>query len=53
MEVWSSSILANIEKSEMSLYKVPKLLFLLGFGKSTMLDSFHVCGMMLVLSKLE
>ena len=35
-----SDILANIERSEMDLYEIPRLLFLLGFGM--MLASFYI-----------
>ena len=40
---------ANIERNEMGLNEVSKLLFLLGFEMGMILDSFHMCGMMLVL----
>ena len=33
----------------MGLYGVPLSMFLLGFGMGTMLASFHMCGIMLVL----
>ena len=33
----------------MSLYEVPLSMSLLGFGMGTMLDNFHMCGIMLVL----
>ena len=33
----------------MGLYEVPLSMSLLGFGMATMLASFHMCGIMLVL----
>ena len=42
-----SSVLVNVERSEMGLYEVPRLLF--DFGMSMMLASLHMCGMILVL----
>ena len=33
----------------MGLYEVPLSMSLLGFGMGTMLASFHMCGIMLVL----
>ena len=33
----------------MGLYEVPLSMYLLGFGVGTMLSSFHMCGIMLVL----
>ena len=33
----------------MGLYEVPSSMSLLGFGMGTMLASFHMCGIMLVL----
>ena len=33
----------------MGLYEVPLSMSLLGFGMGTMLDNFHMCGIMLVL----
>ena len=33
----------------MGLYEVPLSMSLLGFGMSTMLGNFHMCGIMLVL----
>ena len=33
----------------MDLYEVPLSMSLLGFEMGTMLDSFHMCGIMLVL----
>ena len=33
----------------MGLYEVPLSMFLLGFGKGTLLANFHMCGIMLVL----
>ena len=33
----------------MGLYEVPLSMSLLGFGMGTMLDNFHMCGIMLLL----
>ena len=44
-----SSVFAITERRDMGLYEVPWSMSLLGFGMGTMLDNFHVCGIMLVL----
>ena len=44
-----NTVLANVERSEMDLYEVFILLILFGFGMGTMLESFHVWGIMLML----
>ena len=36
----------------MCLYEVPLSMSLLGLGMGTMLDNFHMCGIMLVLRAL-
>ena len=48
-----SRVLAIVEKSEMGLYEVPKLLFLVCFGMGMMLASFNICGVMLVLISIK
>ena len=44
-----SSVFAITEKRDMGLYEVPLSMSLLGFEMGTMLNNFHVCGIMLVL----
>ena len=39
-----SSVLTNIERSEMGLYEVFMLLFLFNFRMGMMLASFDMCG---------
>ena len=48
-----SRVLAIVEKSEMGLYEVPKLLFLVCFGMGMMLARFNICGVMLVLISIK
>ena len=48
-EEGSSPVSAITERSDMGLYEVPLSMSLLGFGMGTMLDNFHMCGIMLVL----
>ena len=45
------SVLANVERSVMSLHKMPSLLFY--FRLSMMLPSFHMSGGMLVLRDVD
>ena len=45
-----SSVFASVDSREISLYEVPMLLSLYGFGIGMMLTSFHTRGMMFVLS---
>ena len=37
----------------MGLYEVSLFMSLLGFGMGTILDNFHMCGIMLVLGKFS
>ena len=37
----------------MGLYEVPFSMSLFGFGMGTMLDNFHMCGIMLVLEQFS
>ena len=45
-----SSVFAIPEMRDMDLYEVPLSMSLLGFGMGTMLASFHMCGITLVLT---
>ena len=40
---------AITEGRDMGLYEVPLSMYLLGFGMGTMLENFHMCGIMFVL----
>ena len=40
---------AITERRDMCLYEVPLHMSLLGFGMGTMIDNFHICGIMSVL----
>ena len=44
-----SSVFVITKKMDMGLYEVPLSMSLLGFGMGTMLASFHMCGIMLLL----
>ena len=48
-EEGSSPVLAITERRDMGLYELPLSMSLLGFGMGTMVASFHMCGIMLVL----
>ena len=48
-EEGSSPVSAITKRWDMGLYEVPLSMCLLGFGMGTMLTSFHMCGIMLVL----
>ena len=48
-EEGSSPVSAITERKDMGLYEVPLSMSLLGFGMGTMLASFNMCGIMLVL----
>ena len=48
-EECSSPVSAITERRDMGLYEEPLSMSLLGFGMGTMLDNFHLCGIMLVL----
>ena len=48
-EEGSSPVSAITERRDMGLYEVPLSMSLLDFGMETMLASFHMCGIMLVL----
>ena len=37
----------------MGLYEIPLSMSLLGFGIGTMLNNFHMCGLMLVLKQVS
>ena len=45
----SSPVSAITERRDMALYEVPLSMSLYGFGMGTMLASFHMCGLMLML----
>ena len=48
-EEGSSLVSVITERRDIGLYEVPFSMSLLGFGMSTMLANFHVCGILLVL----
>ena len=48
-EEGSSPVSAITERRDMGLYEVPLSMSLLSFGMGTMLATFHMCGIMLVL----
>ena len=50
-DVMIFSVLANVERTKMGMYEVPKL-FLFGFGMGVVLASFHMCRIILVLKKM-
>ena len=47
------SVFAITERRDMGLYEVPLFVSLLGFEMRTMLDNFHMCGIMLVKSSFQ
>ena len=44
-----SSVFVITKRRPMGLYEVPLFMSLLGFGMGTMLDNFHMCGIILLL----